>query len=44
MEEQREIDRRSMEAIIEQPLGDVKGSHTCRLIAQTVKDEFVLAD
>ena len=43
MEEQREIDGRSVESIIQQSLGHVQSGHSVRL-AKSVEDEFVLAD
>ena len=43
MEEQREIDCRSMESVIQQSLSYVKCCHPCRLVLKTVKHELMLA-
>ena len=43
MEQQREVDRRSMESIVEKSLGDVQGCDTCRLVQKSVKHKLMLA-
>ena len=44
MEEQREIDCRRMETIIQQSLGYIESSDTGRFVLQSVKYELMLAD
>ena len=43
VEEQREINRRSMVSVVEQALGNVHCCHACALVCESVEDHFVLA-
>ena len=43
MEEKREIDRWSMESIVQKPLCDIEGGNAGRLVKKTVENELMLA-